>query len=117
MINQPWKNRNWFTYNVVVVPKSTDDVYYPSTRRKQTINLTDVQGWEIVLSSQSPRKRGPPTPDVCKVTLASEITVRLYSGTVATSQRAFEAKGSKGTIEIDQITDFFDAMRAAKLLS
>ena len=117
MINQPWKNRNWFTYTVIIVPTSTDGVYYPSARKKQTINLTDVQGWEIVLSNQRPRKRGPPAPDVCKVTLASGIAVRLYSGTVATSQRAFEAKGSKGTIEIDQITDFLDAMRDAKLLS
>jgi len=117
MINQPWKSRNWFTYTVIVAPTSTDDVYFPSPTRKQTINLTDVQGWEIVLSDQQPRKRGPPSPDVCKVTLASDIVVRLYSGTVATSRRVFESKGSKGTIEIDQITDFFDAMRAAKLLS
>ena len=117
MINQPWKNRNWFTYNLVVKPTSTEGVYFPSTQKKRTFNLNDVQGWEIVLSKQTPRKRGPPAPDVCRVTLASEITVRLYSGTVATSQRAFEAKGSKGTIEIDQITDFLDAMRDAKLLS
>ena len=117
MINQPWKNRNWFTYNVIVVPTSTDDVYYPSPTKKQTINLTDVQGWEIGLSNQQPRKRGPPAPDVCRVTLASGINMRLYSGTVATSKRVFEAKGRKSTIEIDQITDFFDAMRAAKLLS
>tara|TARA_B100000683_G_scaffold274919_1_gene324274 strand:- start:234 stop:584 length:351 start_codon:yes stop_codon:yes gene_type:complete len=116
MINQPWKSRNWFTYTPIVVPKSTDDVYYPSTK-KQTINLTDVQGWEIIPSNRQDRKRGPPAPDICRVTLASEIVVRLYSGTVATSQRAFEAKGSKGTIEIDQITDFLEAMQAAKLLS
>lgn len=118
MINQPWKSRNWFTYTVIVVPKDVDGVYFPSPTRKQTINLTDVQGWEIVLSNQrAHRKRGPPPPDVCRVTLASDIVVRLYSGTIATSKRAFEAKGSKGTIEIDQITDFLDAMRAAKLMT
>ena len=116
MINQPWKGKNWFTFNVVVKPTSTDGVYHPSST-KQTINLNDVQGWEIVLSNQRRRNRGPPAPDVCRVTLASGINMRLYSGTVATSQRAFESKGSKSTIEIDQITDFFDAMRAAKLLS
>lgn len=112
MINQPWKNRNWFTFTVISVPTSEAKVYYPTTK-KQTINLSDVQGWEITPSKRLSRKYGPPAPDVCKVTLASGINMRLFAGEVRTSSRT----SIKGTIEIDQITDFFDAMRAAKLLS
>ncbi len=111
MINQPWKSRNWFTYTPITAPKVVTDVFRPSTK-KHTINLADVQGWEITPSNKKPRKQGPPTPDICKVTLASSMGVRLYSGTIMTSNRS----GNKGTIEIDQITDFFDAMRSAKLI-
>ena len=112
MINQPWKNRNWFTFTVISVPTSEAKVYYPTTK-KQTINLSDVQGWEIVPSNGSRRKYGPPAPDVCRVTLSSGINMRLFAGEVRTSSRT----ANTGTIEIDQITDFFDAMRSAKLLS
>ena len=112
MINQPWKSRNWFTFTEISAPTSEAKVYYPTTK-KQTINLSDVQGWEIIPSNGRYRKNGPPAPDVCRVTLASGINMRLFAGEVRTSSRT----ANKGTIEIDQITDFLDAMRDAKLLS
>ena len=97
------------------------------TENEKTFNLSDVKQWNMypakkILSSGNTWTRSGLThlPAVCEVYLSDSLVVRLVQGKVPTSQRVTGGSDDKvidPIVEVDQITPFFDAMRAANLLS
>ena len=98
------------------------------TENEKTFNLSDVKQWNMypakkILSSGNTWTRSGLThlPAVCEVYLSDSLVVRLVQGKVPTSQRVTtggsDDKVIDPIVEVDQITPFFDAMRAANLLS
>ena len=97
------------------------------TNSEKTFNLSDVKQWDIYPTRKIPSSGNTWTrsglthlPTVCEVYLSDKFVVRLVKGRVPTSQRTTGGANDKVAdpiVEVDQITPFFDAMRAAKLLS
>lgn len=129
MINQPWKNKNWYT---VFITKSFKNFknkgYRYLTDNEKTFNLSDVKQWNMYrsekISADNPWTRSglTHTPAVCEVYLSDNLVVRLVQGKVPTSEKTDGGPMSNNeklldpTVEVDQITPFFNAMRNAKLL-
>lgn len=96
------------------------------TNNEKTFNLSDVKQWnmqpsEKIDSSGNTWTRSGLThlPAVCEVYLSDKFVVRLVQGKVPTSERVTGGTNDKlkdPIVEVDQITPFFDAMRAAKIL-
>ena len=96
------------------------------TNNEKTFNLSDVKQWNMYPTIKIPSSGNTWTrsglthlPAVCEVYLSDKLVVRLVQGKVPTSQRTNGGTNDKvidPIVEVDQITPFFDAMRAAKLL-
>jgi hypothetical protein len=127
MINQPWKNKNWYSVFITQSYKDMKKVGYRYlTNNKKTFNLSDVKQWnmhppqEIINQTDNSWTRSGIThlPAVCEVYLSDKLVVRLVQGKVPTSQRI--TGGTNDTlidpiVEVDQITPFFDAMKKANI--
>lgn len=126
MINQPWKNKNWYSVFITESYKNMKKVGYRYlTNNKKTFNLSDVKQFnmyppeEIKPANNSWTRSGiTHIPAVCEVYLSDKLVVRLVQGKVPTSQRI--TGGTNDTlidpiVEVDQITPFFDAMKKANI--
>ena len=90
-----------------------------------TINLNDVLEWTIVPSSNPQhsihRRNGLKKPELCTVKLTEGREIVFVSGIIPRDNR-MDNDGKlvytdlTAPTTIDQITEFFDAMREAKLL-
>lgn len=89
-----------------------------------TINLNDVLEWTIVPSVTTEiihRRNGLKKPELCTVKLTEGREIVFVSGLIPRDRRMNkEGKlvygSEKAPIRVDQITEFFDAMRDAKLI-
>ena len=130
MINQPWKNKNWYT---VYISKSFKNFknkgYRYLTNNEKTFNLSDVKQWNMYRSEKIPsdnvwtRSGITHTPAVCEVYLSDNLVVRLVQGKVPTSEKTDASSGMSSNdklidriVQVDQITPFFNSMQNAKLL-
>jgi len=137
MINQPWKHKNWFTFQKVKEVASDKSFsltgsspisrvsFYEFIEGKQTIDLTQVLGWETLpLESHKTHIFGI---EVLRVYLSGPIVnfIDLFNQTGNPMKKLWEWDGNQyvslGSVTITrpkmtQIDDFFDAMRDAKLL-
>jgi hypothetical protein len=144
MINQPWKNKNWFTFQKTTRVKFLNDGserfsltgtspnyqifnYSFIEGSKQTIDLTQVLGWETLPTDSNERNQTFGI-EAIKVYLSGPITtITLINQTYSPTKKLWEWNAqykrydSLGPVTISrpkmtQIDDFFDAMRDAKLL-
>jgi len=138
MINQPWKHKNWFTFQKVKEVASDKSFSLtgssPNFRiinysfiedSKQTIDLTQVLGWETLpLESNKTHIFGI---EALRVYLSGPIItfIDLFNQTYDPVKKLWEYDGNQYTSlgpvtisrpKMTQIDDFFDAMRDAKLL-
>jgi len=137
MINQPWKHKNWFTFQKVKEVASDKSFsltgsspisrvsFYEFIEGKQTIDLTQVLGWETLpLESNKTHIFGI---EALRVYLSGPIItfIDLFNQTGNPMKKLWEWDGNQyvslGSVtitrpEMTQIDDFFDAMRDAKLL-
>jgi|GEM_PF-3945601 len=138
MINQPWKHKNWFTFQKATQVRSGKSFSLTGSSpnlkmsfyefrgdSKQTIDLTQVLGWETLpLESDKTHIFGI---EALRVYLSGPIItfIDLYNQTYDPVKKLWEYDGNQyvslGPVtisrpEMTQIDDFFNAMRDAKLL-
>jgi len=90
-----------------------------------TINLNDVLGWTIVPPSNAQnsihRRNGLKKPEMCTVRLTEGREIVFVSGLIPRDNRTDDEGKLVYTdltapTTVDQISEFFDAMREAKLI-
>ena len=144
MINQPWKNKNWFTYKNCVLERYEPEPEYEDPPRfavpgdnstlhvsywtledaaEQTIDLTKVVGWEVLPKDSKHRQFGLESLRVHLSTWPKGVTLHNQKAkpTVKLAKRFAHLTGPFEDVtipqsELTQIDDFFVAMEKARLM-